>query len=136
MRRKHLPPLKAMSRTRIFPRKTCLLRLRPWHSTPWHEKPRKCKLSVGDATLDAKLVHLDGSDTSVHKVVEEGDTLAVMEFGSITCPPFRRQHVFERNRRDCGGTKGQSQACCCVLAEAHPKDGWHLGVNDDRHMRR
>jgi hypothetical protein len=109
-----------------------LLRLRPWHNTPWHEKPHKCKVSVGDAAPDTKLVNLDGSDTSVRKVVE-GNKPVVMVFGSITCPPFRSMFLKEIDEI-VGEQKGKVKLVVVYLAEAHPKDGWHLGVNDKQEV--
>jgi hypothetical protein len=104
-----------------------LMRLRPWHEYPW--KTHSCKISLGDAAPDSKVVKLDGSETSLYPLLEADKRPVVLVFGSITCPPFRS--MFLKEICDIVGEQKEKVRLLVVyLAEAHPKDGWHLGVND------
>jgi hypothetical protein len=108
-----------------------LMRLRPWHTTPWQRHPHKSKVSVGYVAPDTQLVTLQGYETTMHSILEkeEEQRPVVLVFGSITCPPFRSMflkeicEIVEEH-------KGAVRLVVVYLAEAHPKDGWHLGVND------
>jgi hypothetical protein len=127
-----------------------LMKLRPWHSTPW--KAHKCKISVGDLAPDSNVVTLEGYETNLHSILypqerkekkeddgEEDGTATtptrpvVLLFGSITCPPFRSMFLKEicDSIRD---LKGKVRLLVVYLAEAHPKDGWHLKVNDEHDL--
>jgi hypothetical protein len=106
-----------------------LMRLRPWHTMPWHPNPHKSKLSVGDVAPDSQLVTLQGYDTTMSSILEQDERPVVLVFGSITCPPFRSlflKEICEIVEEH----KGALRLVLVYLAEAHPKDGWHLGVND------
>jgi hypothetical protein len=108
-----------------------LMRLRPWHTMPWH--PHKPKVSVGDMAPDTKLVTLQACDTTMLTLLEKDERPVVLVFGSITCPPFRSMflkeicEIVEEH-------KGAVRLVVVYLAEAHPKDGWHLGVNDNHEV--
>jgi hypothetical protein len=60
-------------------------------------------------------------------------TPVVVVFGSITCPPFRSMFLKEIDEI-VEEQKGKVKLVVVYLAEAHPKDGWHLGVNDKKEV--
>ena len=70
-----------------------LMRLRPWHNLPWRH--HDCKLKLGDIAPDSKVFHLDGTETSIHQILEASNRPVVLVFGSITCPPFRNMFLQE-----------------------------------------
>lgn len=107
--------------------KEALMALRPWHSTPW--RSHNCKLNVRDAAPDSKVVTLAGEGSTLGKILQKDSRPVVVVFGSITCPSFRNMFLKEI----CDIVEEQKRKVrllVCYLAEAHPKDGWHLGVND------
>jgi thiol-disulfide isomerase/thioredoxin len=105
-----------------------LMKCRPWHDLPW--KPHhQCKLRVGDDAPNSRLAKLDGSDCTMHEFLGGDDKPVVVMFGSITCPACRS--MFLKELLDIVGEhKGKVDLKFVYLAEAHPKDGWHIGVNE------
>ena len=64
-----------------------LMRLRPWHNTPWW-KSHNCKLSIGDVAPDSKVATLEGDKTTLCSIFENDPRPGILVFGSITCPSF------------------------------------------------
>ena len=104
------------------------MKLRPWHTLPW--KHHICKVKLGDDAPNSNIVLLDGSASTMHEVVE-GNKPVVLLFGSITCPSMRNQFL-EEVCQIVDEFKGAVRLVFVYLAEAHPKDGWHLPLNEQQ----
>ena len=106
---------------------------RPWHDLPG-KKQHVCKLKVGDAAPNSKVVKLDGTETTLHEILDGSggskikNTPTVLVFGSMTCPSFRSMYV-EEFCEMIAEHKGAVRLVFVYLAEAHPQDGWQVGQN-------
>ena len=79
---------------------------------------------VGEAAPAFELTDLEGRAVSLESLRGKP---AVIEFGSYTCPVFRRQvEAIDELRRDFGDTV---HWVLVYTKEAHPTDGWAIGIN-------
>ena len=84
------------------------------------------KLKVGDPAPDGKVFDMAGAETTLLGHV--GDEPAILCFGSVTCPPFRL--TFLKQVAKLAAEFGKVKLVIVYIGEAHPKDGWKIGVND------
>jgi hypothetical protein len=88
----------------------------------WH----RGDLRVGDQAPDVQLVAMDGQ-TTFHLRDRIGKRPLVLDFGSFTCPPFRRNTPsigqLYQDYRD------RADFLQVYIREAHPSDEWEMVYN-------
>jgi hypothetical protein len=102
-----------------------LNRLRPYHSSSWRPVVKSKAPQVGDAAPDGAVVSMAGAEVTL--LGEVGDAPTILCFGSVTCPPFRVQ--FLKQVTGIAAEYGRVKLMIVYVKEAHPTDGWTIGVN-------
>ena len=106
---------------------TDLDRLRPYHSSSWRPVVESKAPQAGEAAPDGTVVSMTGAEATL--LDEVGDAPTILCFGSVTCPPFRVQFL-KQVTGIAAEYAGRVKLVIVYMKEAHPTDGWSIGVNN------